>query len=151
MELEAFPLDVPGQKYVVISFVSPTAAQAAANGFRVYGAFETLELAREYAQRVNAVDDAFDVYVAEMYRWCPWHPDPQLVADKVHSDVQLDTLLREHRHQQETARTEFDKRIADDLAAAAAERRQKGAGEAGEAGEAAEAGEETDVEGLHLT
>jgi hypothetical protein len=125
MELEAFPLDVPGQKYVVLSFVSPTAPQAAANGFRVYGAFATLELAREYAQKVNAVDDAFDVYVAEMYRWCPWHPDPQLIADKVHSDAQLDTLLREHRQQQETARVEFDKRIAEDLAKSAAERRKK--------------------------
>jgi hypothetical protein len=128
MELAAFPLSVPDQSYVALSFVSPTAAQASpVSGFRVYGAFGTLEAAREYAQRVNAVDDAFDVYVAEMNRWCAWHPDPELVADKVHSDAQLDTMLREHRLQQETARKEFDRRIAEDLAKADAERASRAA------------------------
>jgi hypothetical protein len=140
MELEAFPFSVPGQSYVVLSFVSPTAAQSASvSGFRVYGAFETLEQAREYAQKVNAVDDAFDVYVAEMNRWCAWHPDPELVADKVHSDAQLDTMLREHRLQQEAARQEFDRRIAGDLAKSAADRERRA--ESAESAESAEAAE----------
>jgi hypothetical protein len=123
MELEPFPLEVPGQLYVLVSFVAPEARQASGmSGFRVYGAFAELEEARAHAARVNAVDPAFDVYVAEMYRWCAWHPDPQQIADKVHSDKQLDEMLREHRAQQEAARVAFDQRIADDLAASSAAR-----------------------------
>lgn len=117
MELAPFPLEVPEQKYVLVSFVAPEARQATdLSGFRVYGAFATIEEARAHAARVNSADPAFDVYVAEMYRWCAWHPDTQLIADKVHSDKQLDTLLREYRAQQEAARVMFDKRIADDIA-----------------------------------
>jgi hypothetical protein len=123
MELAAFPLEIPDQRYVLVSFVAPEARQASdLSGFRVYGAFATMEEARAHAARVNAVDPAFDVYVAEMYRWCAWHPDPQLIQDKVHSDKQLDTLLREYRAQQEAAREMFDKRVADDMAAASAAR-----------------------------
>lgn len=123
MELAAFPLEVPDQRYVLVSFVAPEARQATdLSGFRVYGAFATVELARAHAARVNAADPAFDVYVAEMYRWCAWHPDTQLIADKVHTDKQLDTMLREYRAQQEAAREMFDKRVADDIAASAAAR-----------------------------
>jgi hypothetical protein len=129
MELAPFPLEVPDQSYVLVSFVAPEAPQATdVSGFRVYGAFATLEAAKAHAARVNAVDPAFDVYVAEMYRWCAWHPDPQQIADKVHSDKQLDTLLREYRAQQEAAREMFDRRIADDIARGAA--RPEGAPEA---------------------
>ena len=124
MELAPFPLEVPGQMFVALSFVSPTAPQRAdASGFRVYGAFATLEDARAHAARVNAIDPAFDVYVAEMYRWCAWNPDPELIVDKVHSDAQLDTLLREHRAQQDGARLAFEKRIDADLAKAESSRR----------------------------
>ena len=132
MELAPFPLEVPEQKYVLVSFVAPEARQAAGvSGFRVYGAFAALDEAKAHAERVNAVDPAFDVYVAEMYRWCAWHPDPQEIADKVHSDRQLDEMLREHRAQQEAARVAFEKRIADDIAATAA-RRERERGESGE-------------------
>jgi len=124
MELAPFPLEVPGQMFVALSFVSPTAPQRAdASGFRVYGAFATLEEARAHAARVNAIDPAFDVYVAEMYRWCAWNPDAELIVDKVHSDAQLDTLLREHRAQQDGARLAFEKRIDEDLAKAESSRR----------------------------
>jgi len=143
MELAPFPLEVPGQMFVALSFVSPTAPQRAdTSGFRVYGAFATLEEARAHAARVNAIDTAFDVYVAEMYRWCAWNPDPELIADKVHSDAQLDTLLREHRAQQDGARLAFEKRIDEDLAKSESSRR---------AAESASADppDSTDVHGMH--
>ena len=124
MELAPFPLEVPEQKYVLVSFVAPEARQATdLSGFRVYGAFATIEEARAHAARVNSADPAFDVYVAEMYRWCAWNPDPELIVDKVHSDAQLDTLLREHRAQQDGARLAFEKRIDEDLAKSESSRR----------------------------
>ena len=80
--------------------------------FRIYGCFETMEEAKAHAEKANRADDAFDIYVAEMYRWCPWYPNPMDVQDPVYSDPQLDTMLREHRAAQVSAQTAFDERVA---------------------------------------
>jgi hypothetical protein len=111
-ELEPFGLRVPGQLYALVSFVAPAAAQRAPlNGFRIYGTFATLEEAREHAEKAQRVDGAFDIYVAELYRWCPWYPDPLEVQEAVYSDPQLDTMLREHRAAQGVAQRAFEERL----------------------------------------
>jgi hypothetical protein len=102
-----------GQNYALISFVSPTSAQrSGVLGFRVYGAFETLEDARAHASRVNAADAAFDVYVVEMRKWCAWHPDPMDVEEKVYTDKRLDEMIRAHRDAQEDAQRAYEERLA---------------------------------------
>ena len=120
-ELAPLPFRVPGQNYALISFVSPQSAQRSTmHGFRIYGCFETIEEAKAHAERVNRADDAFDVYSAELYRWCPWYPSPLDVQETVYSDPQLDTMLREHRAAQASAQTAFEERVAASAAAAAA-------------------------------
>ena len=112
-ELAPLALRVPGQNYALVSFVSPQSAQKASmSGFRIYGCFETIEEARAHAERANRADDAFDIYVAEMYRWCPWYPNPLDVQEPVYSDPQLDSMLREHRAAQVSAQAAFDERVA---------------------------------------
>ena len=112
-ELAPFGVRVPGQNYALVSFVSPESAQKAPmSGFRIYGCFETIEEARAHAERANRADDTFDIYVAEMYRWCPWYPNPLDVQDPVYSDPQLDTMLREHRAAQVSAQAAFDERVS---------------------------------------
>lgn len=112
-ELAPLALRVPGQNYALVSFVSPQSAQKAPmSGFRMYGCFETIEEARAHAERANRADDAFDIYVAEMYRWCPWYPNPLDVQEPVYSDPQLDTMLREHRAAQVSAQAAFDERVS---------------------------------------
>lgn len=112
-ELAPFGVRVPGQNYALVSFVSPESAQRSPmSGFRIYGCFETMEEAKAHAEKANRADDAFDIYVAEMYRWCPWYPNPMDVQDPVYSDPQLDTMLREHRAAQVSAQTAFDERVA---------------------------------------
>ena len=104
---------VEGQNYALISFVSPEGAQKADTlGFRIYGAFETVEAAREHAALVNASDAAFDVYVVEMRKWCAWHPDPMDVAEKVYTDKRLDEMIRAHREAQDTAQRAYEERVA---------------------------------------
>lgn len=103
---------VEGQNYALISFVSPEGAQKADTlGFRIYGAFDTVEAAREHAALVNASDAAFDVYVVEMRKWCAWHPDPMDVAEKVYTDKRLDEMIRAHREAQDTAQRAYDERV----------------------------------------
>jgi hypothetical protein len=104
---------VEGQNYALISFVSPEGAQKADTlGFRIYGAFETVEAAREHAALVNASDAAFDVYVVEMRKWCAWHPDPMDVTEKVYTDKRLDEMIRAHREAQDTAQRAYEERVA---------------------------------------
>jgi hypothetical protein len=104
---------VEGQNYALISFVSPEGAQKADTlGFRIYGAFETVETAREHAALVNASDAAFDVYVVEMRKWCAWHPDPMDVTEKVYTDKRLDEMIRAHREAQDTAQRAYEERVA---------------------------------------
>jgi hypothetical protein len=104
---------IEGQNYALISFVSPEGAQKADTlGFRIYGAFETVEAAREHAALVNASDAAFDVYVVEMRKWCAWHPDPMDVTEKVYTDKRLDEMIRAHREAQDTAQRAYEERVA---------------------------------------
>lgn len=102
------------------------------SGFRIYGCFETMEEAKAHAEKANRADDAFDIYVAEMYRWCPWYPNPMDVQDPVYSDPQLDTMLREHRAAQVSAQTAFDERISGALKEKAREDRDQAREETGE-------------------
>lgn len=104
---------VVGQNYALISFVSPSGAQRSGTlGFRLYGAFDTIEVAREHAARVNATDSAFDVYVVEMRKWCAWNPDPMDVEEKVYTDKRLDEMIRAHREAQDTAQSAYEERLA---------------------------------------
>lgn len=104
---------VPGQNYALVSFVSPAGAQKSDTlGFRLYGAFETVDEARAHAALVNSADSAFDVYVVEMRMWCAWHPDPMDVADKVYSDKRLDEMIRAHRDAQADAQAAYEERLA---------------------------------------
>jgi hypothetical protein len=111
--MEASDARVAGQNYALISFVSPAGAQRCDTlGFRIYGAFDTIEAAREHAALVNATDAAFDVYVVEMRKWCAWHPDPMDVEEKVYTDTRLDEMIRAHREAQDTAQRAYEERVA---------------------------------------
>ena len=114
-ELAPIDVRVPGQNYALVSFVSPTGAQKSDTlGFRLYGAFETLDEARAHAALVNAADSAFDVYVVEMRKWCAWHPDPMDVVDKVYSDKRLDEMIRAHRDAQAEAQKAYEERLVNE-------------------------------------
>jgi hypothetical protein len=113
MYTELTPIDVQAkdQRFALISFVSPQGPQKSSTcGFRIYGAFETLDEAKEHARAVSHADDRHDVYVTEMYKWCAWNPDPTEI-DSVHPDERLNTLLLEHRKAQQAAHREFQSRL----------------------------------------
>ena len=113
MELAPIAVHTKDQNFALISFVSPHGPQKSSMcGFRIYGAFDTVEAAREHAALVNASDAAFDVYVVEMRKWCAWHPDPMDVAEKVYTDKRLDEMIRAHREAQDTAQRAYEERVA---------------------------------------
>jgi hypothetical protein len=74
--LEKDLLTVPDQNFCVVSWVGPTfRAKTDTCGFRIMGAFKTLEKAQKYAQRLHHADSTYDIGVMEMYLWCLGYPD----------------------------------------------------------------------------
>ena len=101
--LEKDLLTLPEQNYCVVNWVGPTfRAKTDVCGFRIMGAFKTLEKAQKYAQRLHSLDPTYDVGVMEMYLWCLGYPDqsdviigPDGEMDTKAMEVQRDHILNE--------------------------------------------------------
>jgi hypothetical protein len=120
--LEKDTLVVPDQNYCVVSWVGPTfKAKTDIGGFRIMGAFKTLEKAQKYAQRLNHVDPTYDIGVMEMNLWCLGYPDNSdiilgdngemdTVAMEAQRDHQLNEFIIKHKTQLEEAKQLFEVR-----------------------------------------
>lgn len=88
--LEKDILTVPDQNFCVVSWVGPTfKAKTDITGFRIMGAFKTLEKAQKYAQRVHREESTYDIGIMEMNLWCLGYPDE---SDYIfNSDGELDS------------------------------------------------------------
>ena len=66
------------QNYVVFSYVSPDSGGQSCNisALKVRGCFETEEGAKKHAEVIQGVDKNFDVWVMQMWKWCPFPPTP---------------------------------------------------------------------------
>jgi hypothetical protein len=120
--LERDMITVPKQKYCVVSWIGPTfKAKTELYGFRMMGAFPTLEQAQKYAQKINKVDPVYDIGVMEMNLWCLGYPDPSdiitgrdgsidLVASQAKLDHTLNQFVIKHKTDIEEARQLFEVR-----------------------------------------
>jgi len=63
------------QNYIVISFVGPKfSAKSDINGFRIMGAFETIEDYQEHINTLTNEEKIFDTGLIEMYKFVPSYP-----------------------------------------------------------------------------
>ena len=105
------PISVPGQKYALVSFVSPQGNQKADKmAMKIRGTFGTIEEAKGHAQRLQKLDSAFDVYVVEMYNWVPIPPKPEEIESQEYQEEWLNSFIKGHHEQQELAKQHFEQR-----------------------------------------
>lgn len=105
------PITVPGQKYALVSFVSPTGNQKADKmAMKIRGCFQTLEEARQHAKHLSQMDKSFDVYVVEMYNWLTIPPNPDDIDDQEHQDKWLNDFVKGHKEEQLKAKKHFEER-----------------------------------------
>ena len=105
------PITVPGQKYALVSFVSPTGNQKADKlAMKIRGCFQTIEEARQHAKHLSEMDRSFDVYVVEMYNWLAIPPNPEEIADQEHQDKWLNDFVKGHKEEQMKAKKHFEER-----------------------------------------
>jgi hypothetical protein len=98
--LEKDLLTVPDQNFCVVSWVGPTfRAKTDTCGFRIMGAFKTLEKAQKYAQRLHHADFTYDIGVMEMYLWCLGYPDQSdiIMGPDGQIDIKATEVARDHR------------------------------------------------------
>ena len=105
------PITVPGQKYALVSFVSPTGNQKADKlAMKIRGCFQTIEEAKQHAKHLSEMDRSFDVYVVEMYNWLAIPPNPEEIADQEHQDKWLNDFVKGHKEEQMKAKKHFEER-----------------------------------------
>jgi len=92
--------------------------QTCVRGIKVRGTYDTLHDAQMRAGAIKKFDDKFDVFVAQVGCWCPWSPDPSLVADQEYSETQMNTLAKAYVESQENNRAIFNERLATSAPAA---------------------------------
>lgn len=104
---------VPFQEFCVASFVGETLRQKTSEmGIKIWGAFESLEVAQDYAKMLNSFEENkyFDIYVMEMYNWVLIPPNPDCMENQEHHDKRLDHLIRSHKAQKMKIKQIFDHR-----------------------------------------
>jgi hypothetical protein len=107
-------LQISGQNYCLISFVSPEGSQKCdVNGIKVRGVFDTVDEANRKADELRTVDPDFDIYVASVGKWLPWFPDPKKVPSVEYQEPQLNELVKGHRENQIKSKRHFEERKRD--------------------------------------
>ena len=105
---------IPGQRYALISVVSPTSSQKNDMcGIKIKGVFETIEEAQFYAKKLTQLDPLFDIFLVEMYKWLPVPPNSDLIENQNFQDEVLNTIVKTHVEEQYKAKQFFETRKLD--------------------------------------
>lgn len=101
---------VPGQNYALISIVAPNSNQKHDSiCLKIKGVFDKVEDAKAQAEFLQKLDDTFDIYIVEMYKWLLVPPDPELL-EQIHVDKKLNEIIAGHREDQLKSKMYFEER-----------------------------------------
>lgn len=104
-------ITIPGQKYALISVVSPESRQKNdICGVKIRGVFSELELAQQHAQKLQKVDTTFNIYLVEMYKWLPIPPDDDNIDNHEFMEQKLNDIVKGHKEQQILSKQFFEER-----------------------------------------
>ncbi len=86
---------IPGQRYLCISFISPEGVMnCKTRGFKLRGIYGSMSEAREACKKFQKIDKYFDVFVAEVGKWCPWDPTPQQIKETVYHGKDQNQIMK---------------------------------------------------------
>ena len=109
--LEEDFLTVPGQRYALISVVSPQSKQKNdICGVKIRGVFNSQEEGQRHAQRLQKVDTTFNIYLVDMYKWLPIPPDDENIEDNEYTEEKLNEIVKGHKEQQILSKQFFEER-----------------------------------------
>lgn len=117
--------EIPGQKYVLLSFLSPEKIKdpkQKVRGLKVRGVYATREEAENQSKYLREkIDSNFDIYVGDMGKWLPWD-DSDKTEEEDYAEKELNDLMKAYRQQRLLSRQELEKRKEEEIRKAAEER-----------------------------
>jgi len=102
-------LSVPGQNFVLLSYVGPDTGKCDFFAVKISGVFATESAAHEHCRKLQKEDPRFNRYVAAMYNFLPF-PPPETMEETHYTDKRLDDLMKGHADSQRAARKHFKAR-----------------------------------------
>ena len=101
-------LTVPGQRFALVSFVSPHGKQKSDQcGMKIRGVFNSKEEANAHVKRLQKEDNTFDIFLVEMYKWVLIPPDVSKIDDVQYQETFLNDLITKYKENQELAKQHF--------------------------------------------
>tara|TARA_Y100000816_G_C25730085_1_gene384541 strand:- start:42 stop:479 length:438 start_codon:yes stop_codon:yes gene_type:complete len=114
--LDEDTITVSGQKYALISVVSPNSMQKNdLCGLKIRGVFSNIEEAQTHAKRLQKVDQLCNIYVVEMYKWLPIPPDDENIDNHEFVESKLNSIVKGYKEQQFLAKQHFEERKNENL------------------------------------
>jgi len=114
--LEEDTVTVPGQKYALISIVGPDSNQKSnISAVKIKGVFDNKEDANIYVEKLMKIDNSYDIFLVEMYKWLAIPPDVSSIENQVHQEKELNELIQGHKEQQILAKSHMEQRKRDDM------------------------------------
>lgn len=98
---------------LVEEFQKTHSFQTSVRGLKVRGSFPTQEEAEMKCKKLRDNDPNFDIFVAPVGVWLPWHPDAYKTGGINFMEEQLNQLHNEKMKNEMRAKEEFDKRVTD--------------------------------------
>ena len=108
--MEEDELKIEGQRYAIISFVSPNGTFQHADHMilKIRGVFATLKQARERAEIIKSFDPVFDLFIIDMWKWIPFPPKPNIHRE---GEDRVTDMLNNFFERTEASQAEMRQRV----------------------------------------
>lgn len=116
-QINTLPSDqiIESQKYVLYSFISPKKVKGITDSAFIFrGAFPTIEEAKIYAAKLQQLNNDFDIFLGEGFKWVPFDQDLEKTDDLVYKDEKLNELMSEYKKQNDE-KNKLEKQRQQDL------------------------------------
>lgn len=109
--------EVPNQKWVIMSFVSPEGiANCKIRAVKVRGVYSDKDMADIKCKEFSELHPDHNVFIGEVGKWLGWDPNPESVEDERYHEDKLQNLMKNYKQNRSKARTMEAERKADMLA-----------------------------------
>lgn len=99
-----------GQNYVCISFLSDKENKTSLTGIKIRGVYSSYDEACAQAEKIQSIDQYFNVFVGEMGKWLPFDPEPDSIKDSKYANEQLNSMMKSYMENQEKAKVYHEQR-----------------------------------------
>lgn len=91
---------IDSQRYVLFSFISPKKVKGITDSFFIFrGAFSTIEEAKKHAAHLQQINNDFDIFIGEGFKWMPFDQDLEQTEEFVYKDEKLNEVMGEYKKQ----------------------------------------------------